>query len=82
MTAKHVTLVNRTIEKGVNMVLDLWTTYVWPRPRHVYTRRCHRDAEKHKEDFQECSECAAKPGSPILCSSCLHNRRLIANLKR
>ena len=24
--------------------------------------------------FQECAACAANPGSPVLCSSCLHNR--------
>lgn len=25
-------------------------------------------------EFQECSYCAAKPGSPTLCAPCLHNR--------
>lgn len=24
--------------------------------------------------FQECATCAAQPGSPTLCESCLHNR--------
>ena len=28
-------------------------------------------------DFKECASCAAKPGSPTLCASCLNNRRLI-----
>jgi hypothetical protein len=32
-------------------------------------------------DFQECAECAAKPGSPPLCPSCLHNRELISKFK-
>ena len=31
--------------------------------------------------FQECAECAAKPGSPELCNSCLHNRRIIEGYK-
>ena len=34
-----------------------------------------------KEDFVECETCRAKPGSPILCDSCLHNRALISALK-
>lgn len=25
-------------------------------------------------DFQECDECAAKPGSPILCNDCIRRR--------
>lgn len=28
----------------------------------------------------ECASCAAKPGSPVLCPACLHNRGLIADL--
>lgn len=32
------------------------------------------------EDFKECSYCAAKPGSPTLCESCLHNRDLVSRL--
>lgn len=28
-------------------------------------------------EFRECETCAAKPGTPILCESCLHNRSLI-----
>jgi hypothetical protein len=38
-----------------------------------------------KIEYQECAECAAKPGSPTLCPSCLHNRtqinRLVADLE-
>ena len=33
-------------------------------------------------EFMECSACAAKPGSPTLCASCLHNRRVICELTR
>lgn len=32
-------------------------------------------------EFLECDECRAKPGSPYLCKGCLHNRTLIAKLK-
>ena len=32
-------------------------------------------------EFMECSICAAKPGSPTLCPSCLHNRALIGRLE-
>lgn len=28
-------------------------------------------------EFQECAECAAKPGAPTLCGACIHNRRVI-----
>ncbi len=31
-------------------------------------------------NFKECPSCAAKPGTPILCESCLHNRGLIHEL--
>ena len=27
-----------------------------------------------KEEFMECDTCRAKPGTPILCRGCLHNR--------
>ena len=33
------------------------------------------------EDFHECATCAAKPGTPTLCSACLHNRALVSQLK-
>jgi len=29
-------------------------------------------------EFRECAACAAKPGAPLLCDSCRHNRRVIA----
>lgn len=32
-------------------------------------------------DFKECAECSKKPGSPILCNGCQHNRRVIAALR-
>lgn len=32
---------------------------------------------KPKMEFRECDTCRAKPGSPILCSGCLHNRAVI-----
>jgi hypothetical protein len=32
-------------------------------------------------DFKECDTCRAKPGAPTLCAGCLHNRRVIAQLK-
>ena len=32
-------------------------------------------------DFAECASCAAKPGSPILCPACLHNRATINQLR-
>ena len=31
-------------------------------------------------NFQECSSCAAKSGSPTLCESCVHNRAALAAL--
>ena len=31
-------------------------------------------------NFKECALCSAKPGTPILCESCLHNRSMIAEL--
>jgi hypothetical protein len=34
------------------------------------------------DGFVECPECAAKPGSPYLCTSCIQNRALISFLKR
>lgn len=35
----------------------------------------------HGDDFMECGECNRKPGSPVMCRSCLHNRDLISKLK-
>jgi len=34
-----------------------------------------------KVDFTECAECAAKPGTPSLCPSCIANRDMIYTLK-
>lgn len=30
-----------------------------------------------KPEFMECGPCSAKPGSPKLCESCLHNRKAV-----
>jgi hypothetical protein len=32
-------------------------------------------------DFVECDACNEKPGIPVLCSGCLHNRMVISRLK-
>lgn len=32
--------------------------------------------------FAECDACRAKPGSPILCRGCLHNRHIIELLSQ
>jgi len=32
-------------------------------------------------EFKECDTCAAKPGSPVLCATCLHNRSVISKLE-
>jgi hypothetical protein len=34
------------------------------------------------EGFTECPQCAAKPGQPSLCESCLRNRSVILRLER
>ena len=33
-------------------------------------------------EFYECEACRAKPGSPTLCESCLHNRAVIGRLQK
>jgi len=33
------------------------------------------------QDFQECDTCRAKPGTPVLCAGCLHNRSAIENIR-
>lgn len=33
-------------------------------------------------EFQECNDCAKKPGSSDLCLSCFHNRKIISELIR
>ena len=35
-----------------------------------------------KMKFKECDICASKPGIPVLCESCSHNRAVIENLKK
>ena len=32
--------------------------------------------------FRECDTCNTKPGSPVLCSGCLHNRQYISKLEQ
>lgn len=32
-------------------------------------------------EFQECSACSKKTGSPILCESCQHNSTIISELQ-
>jgi hypothetical protein len=32
-------------------------------------------------EFNECDTCRVKPGSPTLCSGCLHNRAVIEELR-
>lgn len=32
-------------------------------------------------DFQECQACAANPGKPVLCASCVHNRAVISSAR-
>lgn len=34
------------------------------------------------DDFMECDKCRSKPGSPTLCSGCLHNREVINRLRK
>lgn len=33
-------------------------------------------------EFRECDTCRAKPGTPLLCDGCLHNRLVIAELRK
>ena len=32
-------------------------------------------------EFKECRDCAKKAGSPTLCEICLHNRKVVLELK-
>lgn len=32
-------------------------------------------------EFWECESCRSKPGTPALCESCLHNRKVISDLQ-
>lgn len=34
-----------------------------------------------KNEFFECRQCQEKPGSPVLCNACLHNRDVICRLQ-
>jgi len=56
---------------------------VAPRPdtdEHERERRLYHSLDKNLV-FRECDTCAAKPGSPPLCSGCLHNREVISRLR-
>ncbi len=33
-------------------------------------------------EFRECESCTKKPGTPPLCTSCLHNREIISKANR
>jgi hypothetical protein len=33
-------------------------------------------------EFVECDSCRAKQGTTVLCSGCLHNRRVIAEFRQ
>lgn len=35
-----------------------------------------------RPEFRECSTCAAKPGTPLLCGACLYNRSTISQLAK
>ena len=54
-------------------------TSIWDAAEAAIT--AHNLALHEHEDFQECSTCAAKTGTPTLCTGCLHNRALIWRLK-
>ncbi len=43
-----------------------------------------RESDKVSADnsFKECETCTAKPGTPVLCESCLHNREVITRLQK
>jgi len=41
----------------------------------------HVQLPPNNPDFVECAACKVKPGSPILCASCLSNRGLIGKLR-
>ena len=34
------------------------------------------------QEFKECPNCSQKSGTPTLCTSCQHNRKLISDLQR
>ena len=37
--------------------------------------------DRMRARFVECDSCRAKPGSPLLCAGCIHNREVISFLK-
>lgn len=37
----------------------------------------HSEKDVSKSEFKECDTCKSKPGSPVLCDGCLHNREVI-----
>jgi hypothetical protein len=39
------------------------------------------DMRANDLEFLECDSCRAKPGNPVLCQGCLHNRRTIEELR-
>ena len=39
------------------------------------------EADRSSYEFVECGLCSSKPGSPVLCKSCLHNRQTIHDLQ-
>ena len=41
-----------------------------------------KPAKEEEQDFVECQTCAKQSGSPVLCPSCLQNRKLISDLQR
>lgn len=41
-----------------------------------------KPVKEEEQDFVECQTCAKQPGSPVLCPSCLQNRKLISDLQR
>ncbi len=51
------------------------------------TDEIDRQEQKHYSKFEnleyrECVACSLKPGSPILCTSCYHNRLVISKLRQ
>jgi hypothetical protein len=42
----------------------------------------HRSPQDVHAAWMECAECSAKPGSPTLCASCIHNRDTVLRLQR
>ncbi len=49
--------------------------------RHPHLAENPAYAKDYEEGYRECAACSAKPGAPALCTSCLHNRKLVACLR-